>query len=474
MEVAQRGPLRRGRARILAATDLLAIGAAYLATYLFAQQIAPPAVVGSASQLVAFGVLAVVVWMAAFAVYGLYERDDELVTVGSFDEVGMLFHALLAGSLVLAVAGQALVRFTDVRIYSPLEAAIFVSAALIAIPVMRGIVRTWALPRVMQERRALIVGSGANALLVARKLSRHPEHGLRVIGSCGDAAVADVRRLGEAVDLPEIVAGHSIDWVILAEPSSNPGDDLIELLDSIGRDVKVSVIPQFADVFTSNAILDDVEGMPIVNLPRAQLSRSARAVKRTFDLALGSVIALMLLPLFAVCAVAIKLDSRGPVLFRQARRGRGGSVFSIVKFRTMSDGAEAQRMSLATANELEGPLFKIRDDPRVTRVGRFLRKTSIDELPQIWNVLVGQMSLVGPRPFVLHEADELHAASAGRRRLDVTPGMTGLWQVLGRNDIPYDEMLKLDYLYVTGWSAWWDFRILCKTVPAVLGGRGAS
>ena len=474
MEVAQRGALRRGRARILAATDLLAIGAAYLATYLFAQQIAPPAVVGSASQLVAFGVLAIVVWMAAFAVYGLYERDDELVTVGSFDEVGMLFHALLAGSLVLAVAGQALVRFTDVRIYSPLEAAIFVSAALIAIPVMRGIVRTWALPRVMQERRALIVGSGANALLVARKLSRHPEHGLRVIGSCGDAAVADVRRLGEAVDLPEIVAGHSIDWVILAEPSSNPGDDLIELLDSIGRDVKVSVIPQFADVFTSNAILDDVEGMPIVNLPRAQLSRSARAVKRTFDLALGSVIALMLLPLFAVCAVAIKLDSRGPVLFRQARRGRGGSVFSIVKFRTMSDGAEAQRMSLATANELEGPLFKIRDDPRVTRVGRFLRKTSIDELPQIWNVLVGQMSLVGPRPFVLHEADELHAASAGRRRLDVTPGMTGLWQVLGRNDIPYDEMLKLDYLYVTGWSAWWDFQILCKTVPAVLGGRGAS
>jgi lipopolysaccharide/colanic/teichoic acid biosynthesis glycosyltransferase len=204
-----------------------------------------------------------------------------------------------------------------------------------------------------------------------------------------------------------------------------------------------------------------------------RLSRSARVVKRTFDLALGIPVALLLLPVLIVCAVAIKLDSPGPVLFLQERRGRGGRIFRIVKFRTMIDGAERQRQALAADNELTGPLFKIRADPRITRVGAFMRSRSIDELPQIWNVLRGEMSLVGPRPFVLHEADQM-ADGIGRKRLDVTPGITGLWQVLGRNDIPFDEMLKLDYLYVTGWSAWWDFQILCKTVPAVLGGKGAS
>jgi exopolysaccharide biosynthesis polyprenyl glycosylphosphotransferase len=465
--------LRRGRVRILAATDIVALALAYGLTYLLADRIAPPAMTGPHPLFAGFWLVAAIVLLAAFAAYGLYERDDQRVTVSSFDEVGLLFHALIASSLVLLLGGQALVRFLDARVFSPLEAFIFLAAALVLVPTFRGAVRTWALPRVMRVQRAVIVGSGSGARLMARKLAGHPEHGLVVVGHCDDHGEDDLVHLGSRADLSSVVADHHIDWLILAEPSDDPSEDLFELLESVGDDVKISVVPQFADVFTSNATLDDVEGLPIVTLPRVRLSRSARVVKRAFDLLLGIPVAVLLLPVLIVCAIAIKLDSPGPVLFLQARRGRGGRIFRIVKFRTMVDGAERQREALATENELTGPLFKIREDPRITRVGRYLRRRSLDELPQIWNVLRGEMSLVGPRPFVLHEADQM-GGGIGRRRLDVTPGITGLWQVLGRNDIPYDEMLKLDYLYVTGWSAWWDFQILCKTVPAVLGGKGAS
>jgi exopolysaccharide biosynthesis polyprenyl glycosylphosphotransferase len=463
----------RGRVRILAATDVAALAVAYGLTYVLADRIAPPAMTGRHSLLAAFWLAAAIVLLAAFAAYGLYERDDHRVTVSSFDEVGLLFHALLASSLVLLLAGQALVRFLAARVFSPLEAVIFLALALVLVPTLRGVVRTWALPRVMRVRRAVIVGSGSSARVLARKLAGHPEHGLVVVGHCDDGADDDLVRLGSRADIPAVVADHRVDWLILAEPADGPSEDLFELLEAVDGDVKISVVPQFADVFTSNATLDDVEGIPIVTLPRVRLSHSARVVKRAFDLVIGIPVALLLLPVLAACAIAIKLDGPGPVLFRQARRGRGGRIFRIVKFRTMIDDAERQREALAGANEVSGPLFKIRADPRVTRAGRFLRRRSLDELPQIWNVLRGEMSLVGPRPFVVHEADQM-GGGIGRRRLDVTPGITGLWQVLGRNDIPYDEMLKLDYLYVTGWSAWWDFQILCKTVPAVLGGKGAS
>jgi len=175
---------------------------------------------------------------------------------------------------------------------------------------------------------------------------------------------------------------------------------------------------------------------------------------------------------FGVIALLIRLDSKGAALYWQPRRGRRGSTFHIVKFRTMYIGSEQRRSEVLHMNEVDGPLFKIKGrDPRVTRVGNFLRRTSLDELPQLWNVFKGEMSLVGPRPFVVYEADLI--TGWAQKRLDMTPGITGLWQVLGRNDIPFDEMTKLDYLYVTNWSVWWDLKILCQTIPVVLGRRGA-
>jgi exopolysaccharide biosynthesis polyprenyl glycosylphosphotransferase len=219
-------------------------------------------------------------------------------------------------------------------------------------------------------------------------------------------------------------------------------------------------------------MLDELEGMPVVSLPPLGLARSSRVLKRTFDAVVSAAALLLLSPLLSLIAAAIRLDSKGPALFRQPRRGREGSTFQIVKFRTMQTGAEGRRSDVLHLNEVDGPLFKVKGaDPRVTRVGSFLRRTSLDELPQLWNVLRGEMSLVGPRPFVIYEADQITGWAA--RRLDMTPGITGLWQVLGRNDMPFEEMVKLDYLYVTNWSLWWDMKILCQTIPVVVGRRGA-
>ncbi len=213
--------------------------------------------------------------------------------------------------------------------------------------------------------------------------------------------------------------------------------------------------------------------MPIVTLPPVRLGRSSRVLKRCFDAVVAPLLLLLLAPLLGAVALAIRLDSPGSVFYRQPRRGRAGSTFSIVKFRTMFIGAEQRRQEVLHLNNVDGPLFKVKKgvDPRVTRVGRFLRRTSLDELPQLWNVLRGDMSLVGPRPFVLYEADRI--SGWAQHRLDMTPGITGLWQVLGRNDIPFEEMVKLDYVYVTNWSLWWDMKILCQTIPAVLAKRGA-
>jgi exopolysaccharide biosynthesis polyprenyl glycosylphosphotransferase len=279
--------------------------------------------------------------------------------------------------------------------------------------------------------------------------------------------------LGAPQDLPRLIDTLEVDWVVMAT-SSEPTGEMLDLMRAVRRpDVHLSIVPSYSELFTSNATIEELEGIPVVSLPPMRLSRSIRTVKRGIDLVASAAGLLLLTPVLAAIAIAIKVDSKGPVFFRQKRHGRGGSEFKIVKFRTMDADAEAQRLAMAHLNEMEGagPLFKMANDPRITKVGAFLRKTSLDELPQLWNVLRGEMSLVGPRPFVVHESEQI-TGWAGRR-LDTTPGITGLWQILGRNDIPFDEMVKLDYVYVTNWSLWWDIKILLRTIPTVLGRKGA-
>jgi exopolysaccharide biosynthesis polyprenyl glycosylphosphotransferase len=282
--------------------------------------------------------------------------------------------------------------------------------------------------------------------------------------------VASIPVLGGEDDLVDVIRTYDIQRVVLAF-SRRTHEELLNVVRHAGlREVHLSIIPRYFEIIAANVGVADVEGLSVLELPEAGLSRFARWSKRAFDLLLTVPGLLLLSPALIAIAIAIRLDTPGPVFFRQPRRGLGDRVFSIYKFRTMVADAERMRGDLLDENESDGPLFKIKEDPRVTRVGAVLRKYSIDELPQLLNVLRGEMSLVGPRTFVVYEDDKIDGWA--RRRLDLTPGMTGLWQVLGRNDIGYEEMVKLDYLYVTNWSLWWDMKLLLQTIPLVFSRRG--
>jgi lipopolysaccharide/colanic/teichoic acid biosynthesis glycosyltransferase len=229
------------------------------------------------------------------------------------------------------------------------------------------------------------------------------------------------------------------------------------------------VLPRMFEVVGTAVEFDTLNGLTILGVRRFGLQRSSRAVKRAMDIAGATLGLIAISPLLLAIVIAIRVTSRGPILFRQTRVGRDGQRFTMLKFRTMCDGADQMKARLAARNEADG-LFKISDDPRCTKVGRLLRRTSMDELPQLINVLRGEMSLVGPRPLVVDEDSKIQGRH--RRRLHLTPGMTGDWQILGSARIPLHEMVKIDYLYVANWSFWGDVKILARTILYVLSARG--
>jgi exopolysaccharide biosynthesis polyprenyl glycosylphosphotransferase len=412
--------------------------------------------------------------VAVFSFYRLYERDRSQISVSSLDEVRDVLNALGIVCFTELALG-----YGGTKAVVPHEAPtvlVFWVAALVLVPVARAVVRHGVIPRAVYPQNTLVVGAGRVGQSIAHKILKHPEYNIRVVGFLDDdpvvldESVADIPVLGAESDIVDIIRQHAVGRVILAFSRSSH-ERVLEVIRNAGlRDVHLSIVPRYFEIIAANVGVGDVEGIAVLELPEAGLSRFARFSKRTLDLALTVPGLILLLPLFLVVAVAIKLDTRGPVFFRQSRMGRDDRAFRIYKFRTMVVGAESMREELLDANESTGPLFKIKRDPRITRVGAILRRYSLDELPQLINVVLGQMSLVGPRPFVTYE--DVKIGGWARRRLDLTPGITGVWQVLGRNDIGYDEMIKLDYLYVTNWSLWWDMKLLLRTVPIVLGRRG--
>jgi exopolysaccharide biosynthesis polyprenyl glycosylphosphotransferase len=275
--------------------------------------------------------------------------------------------------------------------------------------------------------------------------------------------------IGDMSTLGMVLAGDDIERAIIAFDGPDSDDLLhtIRLVKALG--VKVSVLPRLLEVVGSASTYDDIDGLPLLGVKRYGLSRSSDLLKRTVDIVGASLVLLLLSPVFAAIAIAIKLDSSGPVFFRQRRIGRSSEGFDMFKFRSMVQDAESAKDELREHNEADG-LFKIEDDPRITRVGGLLRKTSIDELPQLFNVLKGDMSLVGPRPLVPDEDRKIEGWQ--RRRAGFRPGMTGMWQIFGASRIPMHEMVKIDYLYGANWSVWRDLKILARTVPVVIGRRG--
>jgi exopolysaccharide biosynthesis polyprenyl glycosylphosphotransferase len=267
-----------------------------------------------------------------------------------------------------------------------------------------------------------------------------------------------------------MVRDNEVHRVILAPVTTDARDtlDLVRVAKAAG--VRVSLVPRLFEVVGSAVEFDHVDGLTMLGIRRFGLTRSSRTLKRAFDLVVSSVMLVAVAPIMAAVALSIRMDSRGPILFRQTRVGRDGERFEIFKFRTMVPEAEAMKSNLLHLNETQG-LFKIADDPRITGIGSVLRRTALDELPQLLNVWRGEMSLVGPRPLVIDEDAKIEGLD--RSRLHLTPGMTGHWQILGSGRIPLHEMVGIDYLYVANWSLWTDLKIMLRTVPFMLARRGA-
>jgi exopolysaccharide biosynthesis polyprenyl glycosylphosphotransferase len=348
--------------------------------------------------------------------------------------------------------------------------------ALVALPALREGVRTVVMRRFPPER-CVIVGSGFVADLVARKIAGHPEYGVTLVGLVDTPSAGNSngnghgRFLGELERFEQICRESRAERILIAF-SSLSHEELINVIRTSKKlDLKITVVPRLFEVIGHSVEVDQLEGMTLLGLRGFTRSRASLVLKRAIDFAGAAVGLIVLSPLLALIAVGIKLTSRGPVLFTQERIGRGTTPFRMVKFRTMTHGADRLKAELAHLNELDGPMFKIANDPRVTPLGRLLRRSSLDELPQLWNVLRGEMSLVGPRPLVPSEDDQV--IGRHRERLDLTPGLTGPWQVEGRTATPFEEMVKLDYLYVAEWSLWNDLKLLIRTAPVVLRANGS-
>lgn len=427
-------------------------------------------------------IVAVPFVVAVSKVSGLYDRDPYLLNKTTLDEVPRLFYAATLYALSLWLAEPLIVEGMLGRTQiMALWALLFVSMTA-----ARFVARAGARSVTVPER-LLVVGDRQVGEWLAEKLDSNSTTHAHLIGrvpwskdegrgDSPDEQDSDYPEpkhehlvLGPLVALGVLLAEHRIDRVVVASSTSDSEamHGVIRLVRSLG--VHLTVLPSLFDVIGSSIEFDALHGTTLLGLRRGGLSRSSRFLKRAGDLAGASLAGLVLAPLWLPAALAIRVSSLGSVLFRQPRIGRDGKTFMMFKFRTMVEDADLQKADLRHLNEANG-LFKITDDPRVTSVGRFLRRSSLDEIPQVLNVLRGDMSLVGPRPLV--PEDDLLVEGWERRRLQVRPGMTGLWQIFGSSRVPIDEMVKIDYLYSANWTLWLDVKVLLRTVPYVLTRRG--
>jgi exopolysaccharide biosynthesis polyprenyl glycosylphosphotransferase len=322
------------------------------------------------------------------------------------------------------------------------------------------------------RRRAVLVGEGESLEHLHRSLgSSRSGIDYAFLGAVTRSQPAGLAVLGGLDDLAGILERTPTDELILSEGDFDERQVLEMVEAAHRRGVRVRLAPRTTELLVQQGEYVPGQGVPLFELRPPVLTGADWAVKRTFDLAAAATVAVVGLPLWLLLAVAIKLDSRGPVFYVDRRMGVGEQEFGMLKFRTMVAGAAERQDELEDVNEASGALFKIRDDPRVTRVGRLLRRLSVDELPQVLNVLRGQMSLVGPRPLPLRDYELLQAWH--RKRYLVLPGVTGLWQISGRSSLTFDDLVRLDFTYLENWSIWLDISIILRTFPAVLGRRGA-
>lgn len=401
---------------------------------------------------------------------GLYDRDAHVLNHSTLDEVPKLF-ALAMMTAVIAFIARDLAVLGTPGIGS--KQLVFLIAVMTIFLCAGRVIARLVARMVSPAERILVVSGSEDCDHLRRKLEVSPQIRAEIVGRVpialqelpdGHSGV-----LGEVHDLRRLVASYQIDRLVVIPGNRNPDEvnEVVRAVKSIG--VKISLLPRVFDAIGLAVESDDVGGEQLMGVRDYRMTASSVLVKRATDIAGASLMLLLASPVMLAAAIAITLDSRGPVFFRQIRIGRRGEEFEIFKFRTMYDGADREKTQLGHLNETQG-LFKIEDDPRITRIGKLLRASSIDELPQLLNVLRGDMSLVGPRPLVPRE--DVAITGWYRRRSSITPGITGAWQLHGPVSMPLDEMMRIDYLYVANWSWWSDAKIMVRTVRHVVARRG--
>jgi len=437
----------------------------------------PTAFYVSWDAFIPIGVVLLLLMQVQFAVRGMYRLPTN---VGWSAHLRIIFNSTTAAAAVLIII---------VFAYRPLYySRLVIAFALVLTVILLSLVRLivvlilrvrWA--RGIGRERYLVIGGGDISHAVMAGIVARPHLGYALVGyladghdpadSSGSAQPLHFHYLGAIDDIATVLATHHIDHVIIALPFAEH-HQLTKVVNVCRQHaVDFRLVPDLLELSFDRVDIGEFDGLPLIGLRDVSIRGFNMAVKRFIDIVLTVLVSPVVLCVSAVIAVAIKLDSPGPIVFAQMRMGSGGRTFPVYKFRTMVHDAEARKAELVDQNEADGPIFKIRNDPRRTRVGQFLRRTSLDELPQLWNILRGEMSWVGPRPATPDEVDRY--LPWHMRRLAAKPGLTGLWQVSGRSDTTFEEMVRLDIYYVEHWSVLMDLRILLQTIPTVLSGRGA-
>ena len=470
--------LRRWLPRLMAGIDVVLINLAFVVAFWVRYELqwfraVDPAYDATFRTYIPLAALLTALLLFAYRGAGLY---DSRRARSWFDEMRAIVNGTAFGIVALVFfvfAVRPLVYSRLIFFYAAVLITIFLGVARL--------VKSIVLARLRRQGRAvarvLIIGAGETGRTVMSNLVAHPEFGYQVVGFVDDnpdrgrTDIGRFQALGSVGNLPRVLEEELIDEVIIALPWQ-AHRKIIRLVNECQRaDVRARIIPDLFQMSLSRVDVDDINGIPLIGVREVSITGFNLALKRATDVLVAVLSLVLALPMMLLIALAVRLDSPGSVLFRQERVGKGGRLFAMYKFRSMIEGADAKREALTQIEEVDGRRFKLKDDPRVTRVGRFLRRTSFDELPQIYNVLRGEMSLVGPRPALPEEVtryQEWH-----RKRLEVVPGITGLWQVSGRSEIPFDEMVLLDAYYIENWSLGLDLRILLQTIPKALFGEGA-
>jgi exopolysaccharide biosynthesis polyprenyl glycosylphosphotransferase len=461
---------RRVQHLLLVATDFVGLGLSTLLAFQARDALVTDTIASPGSVMLALGAI-VVGWLALIQMFGGYHLRHQRAGATEFKRV---FLASFATAGLVGISSYLLKADFPRGLYILLftaGTACLVVTRLARRQLMHAVHRRGALLTPI-----IVAGERGHVDAIAKVLRRETWLGYRVVGALTSDRTshtpAGLPVLGSIDETVSVMGERDIATVIFAEGAfASPADFRRMAWELEERDVQMIVVPALTDISARRLDVRPVAGLPLVDVDRPQAIEAARWIKRTWDAVGSAVLLLLAAPVMGLVALAIKLEDGGPVLFRQTRVGLKGENFECLKFRSMSVDAEERLEALIAENEGAGPLFKLTHDPRITKVGRFIRRFSLDELPQFWNSLRGDMSLVGPRPALPTEVAQYDSDT--RRRLDVRPGLTGLWQVSGRSNLPWDETVRLDLYYVDNWSIVQDLIILAKTAKAVVGSSGA-